>query len=99
MVFGTDEHPEVATSLHELAGVLKAQGDLPGARAKLERAVDHLRSSAMDDRDTLVRLRVILYNLAGYYSQAGRWDDAVAAFEEVVAMDEQTRSRGSRIGP
>ena len=27
-VHGTDEHPEVAASLHALAGVLKAQGDL-----------------------------------------------------------------------
>jgi tetratricopeptide (TPR) repeat protein len=40
LVFGTDEHPDVAASLHALAGVLRAQGDLPGARAKLERVLE-----------------------------------------------------------
>ena len=47
-LYGTDEHPNVATSLHELAGVLKAQGDLNGARSRLERSLQikealHLR--------------------------------------------------------
>ena len=38
-VRGTEEHANVAALLHELAGVLKAQGDLPGAREKLERSL------------------------------------------------------------
>src|SRR5678815_4278409 len=33
------DHPSVAASLHELAGVLKAQGDLAGAREHLERSL------------------------------------------------------------
>ena len=37
---GTEEHPDVAASLHELAGVLKAQGDLQGARERLERSLE-----------------------------------------------------------
>jgi tetratricopeptide (TPR) repeat protein len=37
-VHQTEDHPDVATSLHELAGVLLAQGDLPGARDLLERS-------------------------------------------------------------
>jgi len=36
------------------------------------------------------RLSVLLYNLAQYYSQGERWHDAVAALEEVVALDERT---------
>ncbi|WP_437311698.1 tetratricopeptide repeat protein [Sorangium sp. So ce388] len=36
---GTEEHPEVAASLHELGGVLRAQGDLAGAREALERSL------------------------------------------------------------
>ncbi len=34
------ESADVATSLHELAGVLQAQGDLSGAREKLERVLE-----------------------------------------------------------
>ncbi|WP_164012637.1 tetratricopeptide repeat protein [Pyxidicoccus trucidator] len=34
-----EEHPDVAASLHALAGVLKAQGDLAGARERLERTL------------------------------------------------------------
>jgi tetratricopeptide (TPR) repeat protein len=37
---GTEEHPAVAASLHELGGVLQAQGDLAGARRALERSLD-----------------------------------------------------------
>jgi hypothetical protein len=38
-VLGTEDHPSVAASLHELARVLQAQGDLAGARDRLERAL------------------------------------------------------------
>ena len=37
---GTEEHPSVAASLHALAGVLQAQGDLQGARERLERSLE-----------------------------------------------------------
>jgi tetratricopeptide (TPR) repeat protein len=66
------------------------RGDLSAAIEAQERAVTHLRSTATDDRDTLVTLSVLLYNLAQYYTQAGRWHDAVAALAEVVALDEGT---------
>ena len=33
------EHPEVATAVNNLGGVLYAQGDLAGARASFERAL------------------------------------------------------------
>ena len=39
-VFGTEDHPSVATSLHSLAGVLQAQGDLPAAVAKFRRVLE-----------------------------------------------------------
>jgi tetratricopeptide (TPR) repeat protein len=35
---GTEEHPDVAASLHELGGLLLAQGDLARARTALERS-------------------------------------------------------------
>ena len=66
------------------------RGDLAAAIEAQERAVAHLRSTAADDRDTLVGLSMLLYNLAQYYSQAERWHDAVTALAEVVALDERT---------
>jgi tetratricopeptide (TPR) repeat protein len=66
------------------------RGDLAAAIEAQEQAVAHLRSTVADDRDTLVRLSMLLYNLAGYYSQAERWHDAVTALAEVVALDERT---------
>jgi hypothetical protein len=41
-------------------------------------------------REALVRLSVLLYNLAGYDQGAGRHDEAVTALEEVVGLDERT---------
>jgi hypothetical protein len=41
------------------------------------------------DEETLVTLSVLLHNLAGYYQDAERYDDAVTALEEVVAIDER----------
>jgi hypothetical protein len=41
-------------------------------------------------REALVTLSVLLYNLAMYYQGADRHDEAVAALEEVVALDERT---------
>ncbi|AGP37134.1 hypothetical protein SCE1572_23205 [Sorangium cellulosum So0157-2] len=38
-VHGTEEHPEVAASLHALGTVLRAQGDPAGARQALERSL------------------------------------------------------------
>ncbi|KYF73026.1 hypothetical protein BE17_36145, partial [Sorangium cellulosum] len=36
---GTEEHPDVAASLHALGNVLRAQGDFAGARKALERSL------------------------------------------------------------
>jgi hypothetical protein len=38
-VHGTEEHPNVAISLHALGGVLRVQGDLAGARKALEHSL------------------------------------------------------------
>ncbi|HUW10312.1 MAG TPA: tetratricopeptide repeat protein, partial [Anaerolineae bacterium] len=64
-------------------------GDAAGAAAAQEEAVA-LARQAGEEREALVTLSVLLYNLAGYYQRAGRHDDAVAALEEVVALDERT---------
>jgi len=64
-------------------------GDGAGAVAAQGEAVA-LARQAGEERQALVTLSVLLYNLAGYYQQAGRYDDAVAALEEVVALDGRT---------
>jgi len=65
------------------------RGDVASAIAAQEEAVA-LARQAGEGRDALVTLSVLLYNLAGYYQAAGRFDDAVRALEEVVALDERT---------
>ncbi len=49
-----------------------------------------MRAGTEGEREALVTLSVLLYNLAGCYQKAGRYDDAVTALEEVVALDERT---------
>ncbi|MDY7077505.1 MAG: tetratricopeptide repeat protein, partial [Chloroflexota bacterium] len=68
-------------------------GAAAAAIAAQEQAVALFRQAveqSADDRDALVTLSVLLYNLSGYYQQADRHDDAVTALEEVVALDERT---------
>jgi len=64
-------------------------GDAAGAVAAQEEAVA-LARQAGEGQESLVTLSVLLYNLASYYRDAGRYDDAVTALEEVVALDERT---------
>ncbi|MFO7538649.1 MAG: hypothetical protein R6X32_11400 [Chloroflexota bacterium] len=61
----------------------------------IEKAID-LQETAVgqvrrleEGEETLVTLSVLLHNLAGYYQDAERYDDAVTALEEVVAIDER----------
>ncbi|MGC9396833.1 MAG: hypothetical protein ACP5J4_18465, partial [Anaerolineae bacterium] len=68
-------------------------GRAPEAVAAQEQAVALLRDALAQDgepREGLVQLSILLYNLAGYYQRAERFDDAVTALEEVVALDERT---------
>ncbi len=64
-------------------------GDLAAAVAAQEQAVV-LAREAGEDRETLVGLSVLLFNLAGFYGRAERHEDAVRSLEEVVALDERT---------
>jgi tetratricopeptide (TPR) repeat protein len=65
------------------------RSDLPAAVQAQQEAVA-LARQAGGERQALITLSVLLYNLAGYYSQLGRHVEAVQALEEVVALDEQT---------
>jgi len=49
-----------------------------------------LAREAGEEREVLVRLSVLLFNLAGFYGRVERHEDAVRSLEEVVALDERT---------
>jgi hypothetical protein len=68
------------------------QRDFSTAIAIQQSAVSLARQRGQE-RDALVTLSVLLYNLAGYYLQIEQYADAVAALEEVVALDELTHHR------
>src|SRR5512144_954204 len=65
------------------------KGDIATATALQEHAVALARERGAE-REALVSLSVLLYNLSTYYAHAGRHDDAVRVLEEVVALDERT---------
>ncbi len=68
---------------------LRAQeGDLEAALALQEEAVARSREAGDVPGFQVIR-RVLLYNLAMLCGQAGRHSQAVAALEEVVALDER----------
>jgi tetratricopeptide (TPR) repeat protein len=78
------------TSLQAITQARSAaeRGDTESAIQYQEQAVE-LARGAGEEREALVTLSVRLYNLASYYQNAERHDDAVKAMEEVVAIDEQ----------
>lgn len=80
---------ESVTQLLQRARQAAAQGDTAKAIAAQEKAVQRLRESN-EEPSTLVARSVALYQLAGYYSDAGRHSDAVPVLEEVVELTERT---------
>jgi len=64
-------------------------GDMAAAIQHQRQAIEPLREAG-EEREALVDLSVALYNLAGCLADADRLDEAVAAMEEVVALDRRT---------
>lgn len=77
------------TQLLQQARQAAAQGDTAAAIAAQEKAIQLLRE-AKEEPSTLVARSVALYQLAGYYSNAGRHNDAVQVLEEVVELTQRT---------
>jgi tetratricopeptide (TPR) repeat protein len=92
IVFGTEEHPDVAASLHELAVVLQDQGDLPGARAKLERALEI--SAIVFGTEEHPDVAASLHELAVVLHAQGDLSGARAKLERALEID--ARVYGSR---
>lgn len=64
-------------------------GDFRSAIDGQEQAIALARSLEAE-RDVPAAFSALLYNLANYYGNVGRFDEAVAALEEVVAIDQRT---------
>jgi len=64
-------------------------GDFQAAIDGQEQAIA-LARSLQAELNVPAAFSALLYNLANYYGNVGRFDDAVEALEEVVAIDERT---------
>ena len=81
---GTDEHPSVAASLHALAGVLKAQGDLSGAKSRLERSLQI--QAKVHGTDEHPSVAASLHALAGVLKAQGDLSGAKSRLERALQI-------------
>ena len=82
--FGT-QHTQYATCLNNLAGVLRVQGDLPGARESFERALEIDEAANGPDHPNVA---TFLNNLAGVLQDQGDLPGARERFERALEIDE-----------
>lgn len=64
------------------------RGDFAGAVEAQERVVTEVRQKELDS-ESLVTLSTQLFNLADYYTGMDRYEDAIRAMEEVIAIDQK----------
>jgi tetratricopeptide (TPR) repeat protein len=86
-VFGTEDHPDVAASLHELARVHHAQGDLAGARDRLERSL-RIWAKVLGTEDHR-SVAASLHALAGVLRAQGDLAGARDRLERVLEIEER----------
>jgi tetratricopeptide (TPR) repeat protein len=80
------EHPDTATGLNNLAGLLQAQGDLKGARALFERALMIREKALGADHPSVAQS---LNNLAALLQTQGDLAGAKPLFERALAIREK----------
>ncbi|MEZ4359973.1 MAG: serine/threonine-protein kinase [Kofleriaceae bacterium] len=88
-----DEHPAVARSLQNLAGMYDLQGDRATARAMLGRAL-HLKEQALGPEH--VELTSTINSLADFDESEGKLEAALAGYRRSLALTE--RATGSDSG-
>ena len=86
-----DEHPDVATSLNDLALLYKNQGRYDDAELLYIQALD-IRKKLLGDKHYDVALS--LNNLAVLYDNQGRYDDAQRLYIQALEIYKKL-SRGS----
>jgi tetratricopeptide (TPR) repeat protein len=77
------EHPDIGTSLNNLAGVMESQGELAGAREKYEEALTLLRRVLPAEHPAIA---TSLNNLAGLLFRQGDLAGVVAMLGEALAF-------------
>ncbi|WP_437718791.1 tetratricopeptide repeat protein [Sorangium sp. So ce448] len=92
---GTEDHVEVAASLHSLGAVLRAQGDLEGARKALERSRAILVK--MNGTEEHPEVAASLNSLGGVLMAQGDLGGARKALERSLAID--TKMHGTEEHP
>ena len=81
---GTEEHPDIAISLHMLGSALRAQGDLAGARNALERALAiHVKALGAEEHPDVA---ASLHALGGVLQAQGDLGGARNALERALAI-------------
>jgi tetratricopeptide (TPR) repeat protein len=81
------DHPEVASSRSNLAGLLRQLGDLPRARNLFEQALTSNLKTYGDDHPEVATSRA---NLAGLLRQLDHLPRALVLFEQALASDLKT---------
>ncbi len=78
-----DNHPDVATSLNNLAGLYSSQGRYEEAEPLYVQALE-MRKHILGDNHPLVATS--LNNLAGLYRSQGRYEDAEPLYLEALSI-------------
>ncbi|GBG28446.1 Kinesin light chain 3 [Hondaea fermentalgiana] len=78
-----DRHPNVASTLHNIAGVYYNQGRYEEALAYYEEALS-IRKESLGDRHPDVAST--LNNIASVYDSQGRYEEALAYYEEALSI-------------
>ncbi|WP_073602024.1 tetratricopeptide repeat protein, partial [Vibrio aerogenes] len=80
-----ESHPDVATSLNNLAGLYKSQGQYPKALPLYERALAIREASLGESHPDVAGS---LNNLAGLYQSQGQYPEALPLFQRALAICE-----------
>ncbi|ANM29982.1 hypothetical protein ABI59_10985 [Acidobacteria bacterium Mor1] len=79
-------HPKLGAAYANMAQIRRAQGDVPGAIAELEKAVEVFRQN-FGPRDP--RLASTMHSLGKEYHRAGRLDEAERTYRNALSIREE----------
>ena len=81
------EHPNVATSLNNLAGLYSSQGKYEEAEPLYQQALEMLQKLLGTEHPDIA---TSLNNLAGLYSSQGKYEEAEPLYQQALAIAEKS---------